>query len=181
MRKIILVPAAVAAAVCAGLIGAAGSASAAGSGDTPATFTITGGGLAITAPTVAAALSGTGETSSVTATSVSGSLGDVSVTDARGTAEGWVVSAVSSSFETDPSSTSIAASAVGYTANAATKTGTVTVTGTNQPSLSTDSAVQTGSAASGNNTATWNPDITVTVPGGALVGAYAGTITQSVL
>jgi hypothetical protein len=39
----------------------------------------------------------------------------------------------------------------------------------------------TATGITGNNSATWNPTITVTVPGGMATGVYAATITHSVL
>jgi hypothetical protein len=41
--------------------------------------------------------------------------------------------------------------------------------------------VVTASTTSGLNAATWNPMITVSVPGGAFRGVYTSTITHSVL
>jgi len=40
--------------------------------------------------------------------------------------------------------------------------------------------VVTASGVSGNNTATWNPTISVDVPGTALSGTYTSTITHNV-
>jgi hypothetical protein len=39
----------------------------------------------------------------------------------------------------------------------------------------------TATAINGYNTATWNPQITVTVSGGTVAGTYSATITHSVL
>ena len=38
----------------------------------------------------------------------------------------------------------------------------------------------TASGTTGDNSATWNPKINVTVPGGMAAGVYFGTITHSV-
>jgi hypothetical protein len=42
------------------------------------------------------------------------------------------------------------------------------------------SAAVTASAISGDNSAIWNPTITVTIPGGTAAGVYTATITHSV-
>lgn len=53
-------------------------------------------------------------------------------------------------------------------------TGTpITLSGTATP-------VVTGTAGVGDNTATWNPAVSVAVPASALGGVYTGTLTQSV-
>jgi len=39
----------------------------------------------------------------------------------------------------------------------------------------------TATGITGDNSATWNPTINVTIPGGTVVGTYSGTITQSIL
>jgi len=40
--------------------------------------------------------------------------------------------------------------------------------------------VETATGVSGNNTAAWNPTITVTIPANALAGTYSTTISHSV-
>ena len=40
--------------------------------------------------------------------------------------------------------------------------------------------VLTGSAGVGDNTASWDPEIAVSVPASAVGGVYTGTLTQSV-
>lgn len=56
----------------------------------------------------------------------------------------------------------------------ATSSGAKTLTGT---------AVQVvgGTVVVGNNTATWNPTLTVTLPSSSTMGNYTGTITTSLL
>ena len=49
----------------------------------------------------------------------------------------------------------------------------ITLSGGAQP-------VVDGNAASGDNDASWNPTITVSIPGVAIGGLYTGTITHSV-
>jgi hypothetical protein len=67
-----------------------------------------------------------------------------------------------------------------YTPGGTTVVGTATVTGINLASMATQSTVETATAVSGDNTATWNPTIVVTVPAGAVAGTYSATITHSV-
>lgn len=38
----------------------------------------------------------------------------------------------------------------------------------------------TGTELTGNNTATWNPTLTVTIPAATVAGTYTGTVTHSV-
>ena len=61
-------------------------------------------------------------------------------------------------------------------------TGTVT-TGSDGPTSITAVAapVADGTEASGNNTASFTPTLTVALPASALAGDYAGTVTTSVL
>jgi len=41
--------------------------------------------------------------------------------------------------------------------------------------------VVTATGTTGSNSATWNPTINVTVPGGTIYGVYSGTITHSLV
>jgi hypothetical protein len=151
-----------------------GSAMAANSGSTTTTFTLVGGSLDVS-PAAAAALTG----GASGATSVSGSLGLVSVSDTRGSTAGWVVSAASSTFVDGAGSVS---TGVSYDSGAATaSTGTVTPTSKGPTSIGTAAPVAEGTAASGNNTASYTPTLTVTLPASALAGAYTGTVTTSIL
>jgi hypothetical protein len=154
-------------------------ASAAGPGQSAATVTVTGGALSITVPTDAGNL-GT-RADSVLGGIISGPLGVVQVNDARSAAagSGWVVSVISSAF-TPPSGPAIAASAVSYTAGTITKVGTATYTANDPVNLTGVAAAVTATGITGDNSATWNPTITVTVPGGAAAGVYSATITHSV-
>ncbi|HEY5173412.1 MAG TPA: hypothetical protein VIK54_16945 [Acidimicrobiia bacterium] len=140
---------------------------------------MTGGALSITVPTDAGNL-GT-RADSVLGGTISGPLGVVQVSDARSAAagSGWVVSVISSAF-TPASGPAIAASAVGYTAGTITKVGTATYTANDPANLTGVAAAVTATGITGDNSATWNPTITVTVPGGAAAGVYSATITHSV-
>ena len=161
-------------------LGITGSASAATSGTTAATVTVQGGSLSITVPTSAGNL-GT-RTNSVSGGSISGSLGQVQVLDARSAAagSGWVTSVISSAF-TPPAGPAIAASFVSYSAGTITKTGTATYSANDPGDLTAVTAAVTATGITGDNSATWNPTITVWVNGGMAAGVYSATITHSVV
>jgi hypothetical protein len=162
------------------MLAAAVPASAAGPGQSSATITVTGGALSITVPTDAGNL-GT-RANSVLGGTVSGPLGVVQVNDARSAAagSGWVVSVISTAF-TPPAGPAIAASAVGYVAGTITKVGTATYTANDPGNLTGVVSAVTATGITGDNSATWNPTITVTVPGGMAAGVYSATITHSVV
>jgi hypothetical protein len=161
------------------MFGFVSTASAVGAQST-ATITVTGGSLSITVPPAAGNL-GT-RPDSVLGGSISGALGEVQVNDARAAAagSGWVVSVISSAF-TPPSGPAIAASAVAYAAGPITKVGTATYTANDPNNLTGVVAAVTATGITGDNSATWNPTITVSVPGGMAAGVYAATVTHSVV
>jgi hypothetical protein len=149
-------------------------------GGTTATITVQGGALSITVPTDAGSLGTLIDT--VGGGTVSGSLGQVQVNDARGAAagSGWVASVISTAF-TPPSGPTIAASALGYTAGTITKTGTATYTANNPADLTGAVPVVTATGITGDNSATWTPTISVAVAGGTIANVYSATITHSVV
>jgi hypothetical protein len=67
-----------------------------------------------------------------------------------------------------------------YQVGTVTTTGTITVTPTDITLSNSPQTVLTGSAGVGDNTATWDPTVTVAVPAAAIGGTYSGTLTQSV-
>jgi hypothetical protein len=151
---------------------------------TTVTFTVTTGLLTLTVP-AAAALPNVAPGATST-----GPLGTVTVTDDRALlAASWTVTASTSTFTTGgatPAET-IPVSDVGYAVGPVTTTGTITATGTNLPAgaaagdfSGTAQTVVAGTAGSGDNTAVWNPSISVAVPASAVGGSYTGTITHSV-
>ena len=173
MRKTILVTAAVA-ALSLGLATPALAAP----GDTGASFALSGGPLSITVPTAATlGTQATGATSLIT-----GSLGSVAVTDARGLlAAAWTASATSTAFTTGAagSAETIANTAVTYTPGATTApTGGTFTAGPGVAMGASQTAYS--EAGDGNNSASWDPTISVAVPTQAVVGTYNATITHSV-
>jgi hypothetical protein len=146
---------------------------------TTATVAITGGALAITAPATAGSL-GT-RVNTVAGGTISGSLGQVQVNDARSAVAGsaWVASAISTAF-TPSAGPTIGAALVGYSAGPIVKVGTATFTANDPASMVGTAAVVTASGITGDNSATWNPTINVAVPGGMAAGTYSATITHSV-
>ncbi|MCU1487490.1 MAG: Nucleoporin 62kDa-like protein [Actinomycetia bacterium] len=152
----------------------------AAAGPSTANITVLGGVLSISVQPAAGSL-GT-RPNSVTGGTISGSLGQVQVNDARSAAagSGWVATAISTAF-TPGTGPAIAASAVGYAAGAITKVGTATFTANDPSDLTAVSPVVTATGITGDNSATWNPTITIAVPGGALAGTYYATITHSVV
>jgi len=164
------------------LLAAAASATpawAATTGGTTASFTLSGGTLSITVPTVPVSFGSSPE--AVATQVISGSLGQVQVNDARDAAagSGWVATVISAAF-TPSVGTAIAASAVSYTSGAITKVGTATYTANNAGDLTGVVAVVTATGITGDNSATWNPTISIAVPGGMAAGTYMAVITHSV-
>ena len=153
---------------------------AAAGGLTAATVTVQGGSLSITVPTNAGSLGTWVDT--VMDGTISGSLGQVQVNDARsaGAGSGWVVSVISTAF-TPPAGPAIPASSVSYAAGPITKVGTATYTSNDPGNLTGVVAAVTATGITGDNSATWNPTITVTMPGGTIAGVYSATITHSVV
>jgi hypothetical protein len=149
-------------------------------GPSAATITVTAGVLEISVPASAGNLGTRANT--VSGGTISGLLGQVQVSDARGAAAGsaWVASVISTAF-IPPTGTAIAASAVSYTAGTVTKTGTATYVANNPTDLTAVIPAVTASGITGDNSATWNPTINVAVPGGMAAAVYSATITHSVV
>jgi hypothetical protein len=147
---------------------------------TTATVTVAAGALSITAPVGAGSL-GTINTS-VDSGVIRGQLGVVQVDDSRAAAAGagWIASVISTAF-TPPAGPTIPAASVGYTAGPITQTGTATYTANDPVNLTGASPVVTATGITGDNRATWNPTINVTVQGSAAPGVYSAIITHSVV
>jgi hypothetical protein len=118
----------------------------------------------------------------VGAGTISGPLGQVQVTDARSAAagSGWIASAISTAL-TPPAGPTIGAAEIGYSAGTITKVGTATYTANDRTDLTGVIPVVTATGITGDNSATWNPTIHVTVDGGKAAGVYTGVITHSVV
>jgi hypothetical protein len=187
MRKIIAAP------LVAGLLGFAAlaaplAASAQTSTDpsappeTTTTFTLVGpdgGTLAITAGTAADLT--TSAAVAAGSPTVEGSLGDVTVTDNRANEVGWSTSVTSTEFVNGTyNSFKIPTSEVAYDAGEISPTGDVSVTPGSGP-LDSDPLVMPAATteATGVNSATWSPTVTVTLPSNAVAGIYTATITHS--
>jgi hypothetical protein len=145
--------------------------------NTTVIFTVSSGALSLTAP--ASVNLGT----NAPGTTLAGTLGTVTVTDNRALlAAAWTAVASSTSWTTGggtPAET-IPAGDVGYDPGSIATTGTITATGTPITLSGTLAPVVTGTNGVGDNTATWNPAISVAVPASAVGGTYTGTVTQSV-
>lgn len=162
------------AAACAAALLAANAVPAnAAAGDTTTTFTLSGGALSVSVQPNAALNNGVSGQATVT-----GLLGTVLVTDARGGKVAWSAFAKSTVFTGSNGSTSTGDS---YNAGVITTTGIVTMPPAVDTPLSLTAAKVVGpSVVVGNNTAKWNPTLTVTLPSEALAGDYTGTINTSV-
>lgn len=179
MKKPLLALTAAAAAVVA----LATPAAAAPTGDTIVTFTVATADLNISVPASV-------NLGSVFAGGVlTGELGTVTVIDSRAALSAtWTATVSASSFTTGTGTAeeTIVPALVEYwsgTQTAATGTGTL-VPG--QPSqadavnLSVQRVAFSKTSGSGNNSASWAPDIRISVPETAVGGSYQGVITHSV-
>jgi len=162
------------AAVCAAALVAATVQPAAAAGDTGTTFTLTGGTLSVTVAATATLTAGT-----TTSASVSGKLGTVTVTDGRTSTTVWSANATSTTFTRDAGATT--STGVSYNAGTITTTGPVVMPLALATALNGTPAKVAGPAAiTGDNTASWNPTLTVSLPSNALAGTYSGTVNTSV-
>jgi hypothetical protein len=116
---------------------------------------------------------------------IDGALGTVTVTDDRALlAAAWTATANATDWAltggggTGPEI--IPAGDVTYDPGLVTKTGTITVTPFTITLSHTAQTVVTGTAGIGNNTASWDPNLEVSVPPAAVGGAYSATVTDSV-
>jgi hypothetical protein len=147
----------------------------AGPGDpsTTVVLTVTSGALTLSTP--ASAVLGSG----APGTTISAPIGPCAVTDDRALlSASWTVSASQTDFANGPSV--IPAGDATYTPGTVTTTGTITVTQISVTLSNTPQVVLDGSSGVGDNTATWNPTLAVSVPPSAVGGTYTSTLTQSV-
>jgi hypothetical protein len=152
---------------------------------TTTTFTLTGGSISITVPGSTVNLGSV----SVAASSVTGQLGTITIQDGRALLHGGWTGTVSSSHFTTGGQTAaepVAATNVAYWSGAATATlGLTTLAGiqlTPRAAVAINTARTAFTAGSlvGNNSASWNPTLIVTIPAAAVVGTYTGTVTHTV-
>jgi hypothetical protein len=187
---IALTPVAASAATARPAVLAYSSSPSASDPDTTVTFTVTVGALSLTAPTTVDLGSGAPGTT-ITGVLGGGAAGpSVVVTDDRALlTASWIATASSSRWTTGAGTPAevIPVTDVGYTVGPITTTGTITATATNRPAgtaagdlSGAPQAVVTGTAGVGDNTAGWDPAISVAVPASAVGGIYTGTLTQSV-
>ena len=162
-----------------GVVTIAGAGPASADGNTSATVTVVGGALSITVPANAGSLGS--QRNQVGGETITGTLGQVQVNDARSAAagSGWVATVISTAF-TPLAGPAIAAGAVSYSAGAIAKVGTATYVDNDPTNLTGVGSAVTASGITGDNSATWNPTLTVAVPGGMAAGTYSATITHSV-
>ena len=143
---------------------------------TPASFDITGGALSISAPIAGVSL-GT-QVASTGSFVISGPLGLVTVTDGRGGVTSWTASVISTAF-TPSMGPADPASNVGYASGPFTISGGATPTGTDASDLTGVTPV-VSATSTGISSVSWNPTISITVPGSFAPGHYTATITHSV-
>lgn len=161
--------------------------------DTSAYFTITGTGLAVSAPQPAEGVNLGSVASSDLLTGspvVSGSLGAVTVNDGRGAlVAAWTATVSSTEFVNEDAGAEVAANEKVALANISYLSGVATSTsgvGTFAPgaALTMDllPALRVAGtwAGSGANSVTWNPTVTMTLLNSQVAGKYVGTITHSV-
>ncbi|MER7269848.1 hypothetical protein ABT344_16295 [Micromonospora carbonacea] len=179
MRKPLLTLSAAAAAVLA----LAAPAAAAPSGDTIVTFTISTANLDIAVPpsvNLGAVFAGS---------TVNGQLGNVTVTDSRAALSAtWTATVSSTAFTTgggSPSETILPNLVEYWSGPAISTTGTGTfvpgqLTSADAVTLNFPRTAFSKTSGSGNNSATWNPTLRITIPADAVGGTYTGVITHSV-
>jgi hypothetical protein len=175
----------VAASAAATLAIASSPAAAAPTDDTIVTFEVEAGTLDIVTPATADLGGG------APGTVITGTIGPVTVTDSRASADAsWTTSVTSTDFVTGGGTApeTVLASEVDYWSGPATAT---TGNGTFTPAQLTAAAAAplddttplvafTHTGGTGNNTATWNPTLNVNVPLDSIAGTYTGTVTHSV-
>ena len=141
---------------------------------TPSTPPPTAGSLTISVPaTFNLGTASAGSTISV-------SMGSVTVADTRGTSAGWTVGVIASALTNTTVGNTIIPTAMSYSSGVITPSGTVTMVEQDQTNLTGVVPVATASLGSGHFGATWAPTLTVVIPSAAADGLYTGTITQSV-
>jgi large repetitive protein len=142
------------------------------------TVAVVAGPLSITVPATA------NLGSAVPGGTLSAALGTVQITDDRGFGASWTATVSATGFATGngtPAETIPAADAQYIISALGTTTGSATFTPVPTTQLSASpQAVVNATNVAGNTTVTWDPTIHVNIPGSAIGGGYAATITHSV-
>jgi hypothetical protein len=146
---------------------------------TTTTFTVQGDGLVITEPVAANLGAGT------PGTTITGNLGTVDVADNRAATDpSWAATVVASDFTTGGGGAGevVVAGSVTYASGTLTTTGDGTFTPSAAAALDNTTPAPAASHAggTGNNTASWDPTLVVTVAQNNVAGTYTGTVTHSV-
>lgn len=192
ISRILLVGTTAAAAVA---LAAAPAAAVTATDTTDVTFVVLAGALTIDAPPAVTIGSPTG-VAQPPGTTITGQMGDVTVSDLRGAADAtWTASVYSTDFcigdcATATVTQTVDASLVDYWSGPATAT---TGNGVFVPGqVGAVNAAPLGNAApgltafshvggSGNNSATWDPTLEIHVPLSNQAGTYTGTVTHQVV
>lgn len=161
-------------------------ATSASAADSTLTFATTGGVLSVSvAPSPPLNIG-----SATPGTTISGRLGAVTVTDARGSAEGWAIGVYSTTGFTATGSPAIPNAGITYIPGAATGTvapGTPTITPGTAGSPGDDrgsarTVYSYANATMGGNRVSWQPTLAVAIPSAARPGAlYSAKITYRVM
>lgn len=153
---------------------------------TDVTFTITGGALSISQP---ASASLTGGGLSLLGQSVSGSLGQTTVTDQRNTTLAWSTKIHGTPFTNGSTSIPITSVKAYVPATITDITGVVVpsqgaaldaLTGVAVAASAPGTTLVSTTGVLGNNTVKYTPHISIPIPADATSGTYSGTITQTV-
>lgn len=183
MRKALLVGTVALAAAGLGLTSSPAQA-------TSVTFSLTGGSLAVTQPSATATLTG-GGIGAIAGTALTGALGTTTVNDTRGGITGWTSTIAQTTALSNGTGAGTTTIPVGNTkawvAGAIVPTGVAVVTSGTYVDQTTGLALTgtaqnfvTATAVVGVNSASFDPQIAVTVPSNATAGTYSGVITQTV-
>jgi hypothetical protein len=161
---------------------------------TTATFTLSGAGLSVSQPTASATL--TGSALALAGTSMTGQLGSTTVLDERGALLGGFTVKMSSTAFTRTSTAvagttppaedtyAIPATAVTGYSGVVTPEGVIVPVGTTavtpaELSTTGGGTIVTVTGVTGTASITYNPTVSVAVPGAAPAGTYTGTVTQT--
>lgn len=153
---------------------------------TDVTFTITGGALSISQPE-SASLTGGGV--SLLGQSVSGALGETTVSDLRNGSLGWSTKIHGTAFTNGTTQIPVTSVKAYVPAAITAITGVVTptqglaldaLTGVSVAASAPGTTLVSATAVLGSNTVKYTPHISIPIPADATSGTYSGTVTQTV-